>query len=59
MRELLLEIWNFVALAILMTIPMMFAIRAYRIGYKAGSEDRKLRETLKRRYSSSTENKTE
>ena len=59
MREMLLEIWNVVALVILMTIPVVFAIRAYRMGYKAGTEDRKLRETLKKRYSNSAESKTE
>jgi hypothetical protein len=41
------------ALVVVMVIPSLMAVRAYRMGYRAGQEDRKLMDLLKRRYSKS------
>lgn len=49
---------NIALLILVVTLPTLTAIRAYRKGYQAGVKDSKTREAIRNRYSRSPESRS-
>lgn len=54
-----MNVLNIALLILVVALPTLTAIRAYRKGYQAGIKDSKTRETIRNRYSRSPERHSE